>query len=500
MSGFANVLRRITPSQEGVLNIAEMARAFIGTCLAITWLLVLYAFTIWMVVGSLSTILLHDEFVAAGIEGTFQDIALAEQQVVMQQETIWRQLDEVDHYENLEFNANQRSANFATSDDWVSYIDFHSATSPQSIDYYASLALWEFVETDLFHMAQAECQRDGKDANSITNRFCREIENLDEQNDRLYGMRLDIETSDLMAYRENLYKKATTIRNEHPLSQHITAVGFFYRWGYTYLIYLPRPVMVMVLTMSMGILGSVITMTWKLLGSDKLSIRSLAMLPLVGCMSAFVILVFAKAGQITLSTGIDPGSLNPFFISFLGIISGLLSESAYARMAQIGHRFFEASDDITRWGIGLDAIAQSEGLSPDDLSSILGIHPSDLQNILSGESPATPEHQTLIAAALRRPVETLFTDLRPHPNQEVEPPAPLQNGNLVSDQSYTKVLQALLDNGEKDLEALAAELEAQTGELSDVLSGNAAVPEGWKPIIQKFAQNTPTDPATNAND
>jgi hypothetical protein len=42
--------------------------------------------------------------------------------------------------------------------------------------------------------------------------------------------------------------------------------------------------------------------------------------------------------------GGDPGQLNPYFIAFVAIISGLLSEQAVERIRGVGGSFFSARD------------------------------------------------------------------------------------------------------------------------------------------------------------
>jgi hypothetical protein len=105
----------------------------------------------------------------------------------------------------------------------------------------------------------------------------------------------------------------------------------------------------------MGILGGTITMTWTFLNrDDRVGLRWYILRPFIGALSAVVLFIFFKAGQMTISADGGEGSLDPFFLSFVGITAGLLSDRAYAQMEQVGGQFLESrSDEPERWGVGL---------------------------------------------------------------------------------------------------------------------------------------------------
>lgn len=69
------------------------------------------------------------------------------------------------------------------------------------------------------------------------------------------------------------------------------------------------------------------------------------MLPFVGSISAFVIFIFINAGQLTLTADGGSNSLSPYVLSFIGIVSGLLSERAYMRISEIGTKCFSAKNE-----------------------------------------------------------------------------------------------------------------------------------------------------------
>jgi hypothetical protein len=147
-------------------------------------------------------------------------------------------------------------------------------------------------------------------------------------------------------------------------------MNFFRFMGYVEFLKEPPRILVLQLTIVMGMLGSVITMTWSFIKKDSgFTFRRFLILPFVGAMSAFIIFVFIKAGQLTLTAGGSSDALNPFVLSFVGIISGLLSERAYARMAEVGGNFFKVDQDRSRYGVGLLAALEQSGMSQPELAS-----------------------------------------------------------------------------------------------------------------------------------
>jgi hypothetical protein len=95
-------------------------------------------------------------------------------------------------------------------------------------------------------------------------------------------------------------EEISNLRKDEPMADAIQVIEFF-EFLPLYIEFLkePRELLVMQLTMAMGALGSVITMTWSFVRRDGThTIRSFLLLPSVGAISAFVILVILKAGQL----------------------------------------------------------------------------------------------------------------------------------------------------------------------------------------------------------
>ena len=104
---------------------------------------------------------------------------------------------------------------------------------------------------------------------------------------------------------------------------------------------MPKHLLVLILTISMGALGSVIHLTWEFFDkSKKKNLTWYFFRPFLGGILAFSIFILVKSGQMFVSSaspsGGSAGGLNPFFISFLAIVSGMLSEQAYTRISAAG--------------------------------------------------------------------------------------------------------------------------------------------------------------------
>lgn len=132
-----------------------------------------------------------------------------------------------------------------------------------------------------------------------------------------------------------------------------------------------RSSLVIFLTMAMGMLGSTIYITQEYVrarsnGQDagnqwQRSYRPISwyiVRPFLGVATAISIYILAKAGQISLTSGSAAQSLDPFFISFLAIISGLLSEQAIQRISRAADPIFNNGAD--------DNGNNSDSQAPDD--------------------------------------------------------------------------------------------------------------------------------------
>ena len=130
-------------------------------------------------------------------------------------------------------------------------------------------------------------------------------------------------------------------------------------------------------------------------------------------MSAFIIFIFLNAGQLTLTADGTAAKLNPFVLSFVGIISGLLSERAYARISDVGSNFFKVDTGVSRWGARLRDAMTENGVTSADLARHLQTSEEEINRIADESIAATFEQQRLIAACLRMPIRDVFSDTAP---------------------------------------------------------------------------------------
>ncbi|HEX4160252.1 MAG TPA: hypothetical protein VHY79_17440 [Rhizomicrobium sp.] len=182
----------------------------------------------------------------------------------------------------------------------------------------------------------------------------------------------------------------------------------------------PNIILTLVLTILMGILGSLIALTRELvfecaehpLGQYMFRIG-------LGASVALAVFLFAGAGALTLaqtSAGAHGGvELSPYLVSFLGIISGYLSRRVTLWIRETGGKVFPVREEADRWAIDLKQALAAGGGDVDSLSQAIAV-PVDTINQWIDRKAAIPNSaQALIAAFLRRPAYQLFSDISPPP-------------------------------------------------------------------------------------
>jgi hypothetical protein len=373
--------------QDGIRRAYNSVLWLTGTLSGAAYLFLLYVLTLWMVVGSLSAILVHDRLEAISDTATFGDVQRAYDRFHNRADAIWEE-----QHAPLERLYTDR-ANVAEELFPGTDIDLDALRSHEN-----------------FVALLRDCAGEGAEPR----RHCVLVEqfrDLDDAIAQFYVANPQVE-AEIAAQTEAL-------RAAEPLAAMFDTYEFFEVDDFDDNMFagflrLPREVLVMLLTMVMGMLGSVVTMTWSFVRRDSgLTVRRFLILPAVGALSAFIVLIFAKAGQISLTSGDSADVLNPYFLSFLGIISGLLSERAYARIAQIGENFFAVDDDRPRWSVRVEEVMADEGVSAAQMAEYMKVAPNAAEDILAGRLQATPLQQLVIASTLRRHPRELFTDIAP---------------------------------------------------------------------------------------
>ena len=174
------------------------------------------------------------------------------------------------------------------------------------------------------------------------------------------------------------------------------------------------------LVIFMGLLGSSLQITNSVFkGGGSRNFGSYFIQICVGAIAALVIFVVAKAGVPLVADASKFGGdapINPYFISFLAIISGLLSERAIASVQMKAGTFFgpAAPDEPDRWiREDLTAKLREQNISLANLATYLATEQKNVESIVKGALNAKPEQQRIIAIYLRENVRDLFTDIPP---------------------------------------------------------------------------------------
>ena len=183
--------------------------------------------------------------------------------------------------------------------------------------------------------------------------------------------------------------------------------------GYDRLFMLPREILGLVLALVMGALGSTLHVT-KTMIEDKNEIRPSYYLvrPFQGMVTALVVFILLKAGQLSISSG-SSQELNTFFVAFAGVVSGLMVTEAYQMIRKAAATIIPPEDDEPRWAFKLADALRDQAAAADDLAAGIGASPAEVQAWIDEKRPVPAGQQRLIAAWLHRPRRSLFTSLSP---------------------------------------------------------------------------------------
>jgi hypothetical protein len=185
----------------------------------------------------------------------------------------------------------------------------------------------------------------------------------------------------------------------------------------TYLVTLQPDVLSLMLVVLMGVLGSSMQILHSLFRGDGIQSFGDYVLRLsVGAITALVIFIVAKAGIPVIADASrlnGDAPINPYFVSFVAIISGLMSEQAIITVQNQGQRFFaNGSNNPDRWArqnLHPQLVDQNLGVSA--LAKYLDVPDDKTDAILKGDQKATAAQQSTIAIYLRKSVRDLFSDL-----------------------------------------------------------------------------------------
>lgn len=178
--------------------------------------------------------------------------------------------------------------------------------------------------------------------------------------------------------------------------------------------------LVLLLLISMGVLGSALSLLAAFISNDRDSM-SFGEYPLrlaFGAVLAIVMFIIAKAGvPILADTGKIGGNapLNPYFISLLAVVSGLMSDRSMTTIRNVASSLLErvgGGDYSQRYSrVALDDALKTANRTVDGLAQTLGISVDDTKKLFSGNDKISPDSQTMISAYLGATARDLFSDL-----------------------------------------------------------------------------------------
>jgi hypothetical protein len=173
------------------------------------------------------------------------------------------------------------------------------------------------------------------------------------------------------------------------------------------------------LVIFMGVLGSALQITHSYFMKNQVqTVGGYFQRISVGAITALVIFIVAKAGVPVIADATKFGGeapINPYLVSFLAIISGLLSENAIASVQAQGARFFGAgTDGPDRWARSdLGTELQAQNLSLTTLAVYLDETEKVVLAQLKGDEKIASAQQKVIAIYLRRDPRDIYTDIPP---------------------------------------------------------------------------------------
>jgi hypothetical protein len=178
--------------------------------------------------------------------------------------------------------------------------------------------------------------------------------------------------------------------------------------------------LVLLLLISMGVLGSALNLLAVFIANEQESL-SFGQYPLrlaFGAVLAIVMFIVAKAGVPILADTSKMGGnapLNPYFISLLAIVSGLMSDRAMGTIRNVATSLLQSvggADYSQRYSrVTLDDALKAANRDLEGLAALLNSSAEDVTKLFSGHDMVPPDRQKLISAYLGRPIRELFSDL-----------------------------------------------------------------------------------------
>lgn len=222
---------------------------------------------------------------------------------------------------------------------------------------------------------------------------------------------------DDLSYFGALNKRKDTIENQTQQSK-LRISQLLRIWEITAFSVMPVEMLTIILVLSMGTLGGSIRLTRNYLKHEENeSLANYFFFPLLGAVTAFAVYILAKAGVLIIAdtgSGGRGGSLSPYFISFIGLVSGMLADNALDTIQRVGGGWFkDSSSEKERWAVDLKQVCEAADVTAVDIANLIECSPGTVQKWFDEITPVPPYPQKLIAARLNLPLRKLFSDIPP---------------------------------------------------------------------------------------
>jgi hypothetical protein len=244
---------------------------------------------------------------------------------------------------------------------------------------------------------------------------------FDSDSSRIRGLNVEITALEAQAKQldDNSQKEGTPLANGAYWSlteDFLTFRALVGETGYN-IIALPRMMLVLLLSIFMGVLGSLIYITKDFYEDpDRRGFWSIVFRIGLGAGVAFALFFFAAAGMLAMTQAKNAAQsdMSPYLIAFLGITGGYLSDRVTQWMREVGEKTFNvAGKTPPRWAVGLGSALKGVGLDNASLAVVCGVSSAEVDAWIALTKPVPGDKQALVAAFLRQHASGIFTDIAP---------------------------------------------------------------------------------------
>lgn len=208
-----------------------------------------------------------------------------------------------------------------------------------------------------------------------------------------------------------------------------------------HLVLTPPDFLAMWLLVVGGALGAMLKILFRhLLPAENVAFADLVLEPAKGLICAVLLFILLRSGFAVVSgtASLTPegAALSPFFVAFLAVGAGLMSDQVLRAVRSTASAFIGERGRLhpNRWAVGLDAALQMARMTSAQLAERLGLPgPERVEMWRRLQEPVESEYQEKITLLLNVPAYRLFTDMQPPRPASEEPQARGQAGPTMGD-------------------------------------------------------------------